>query len=129
MAIAPLIKLTKQIPKIEHEDGSALLKLAYHADEKTIVQLAWFLEQGYWMERDLELVFELYRWLKLNVNPCYQAECIRIQHMLTPKLPYKPSVVRKLFKWYKEGNTVAAGALMMALLSNKSMLQDYNAIL
>lgn len=40
MAIAPLIKLIKQIPKIEHEEGSALLKLAYHADEKAIVQLA-----------------------------------------------------------------------------------------
>ena len=49
------------------------------------------------MERDLELVFELYRWLKLNVNPCYEPECIRIQHLLTPELPYKPSVVRKLF--------------------------------
>ena len=95
MAVSTISKLVNRIPEFEGSQREALVGRALEGDAGAICELTWILEQGHFVERDLGLALELFQWLKKNERPTYEAECIRIRHLIDPSLPFKQAEVRK----------------------------------
>lgn len=126
MAVSTISKLVNRIPEFEGSQREALVGRALEGDAGAICELAWILEQGHFVERDLGLALELFQWLKKNERPTFEAECIRMRHLIDPSLPFKQAEVRKLYAWFKEGYLEAYGAMAMAFLTDRAVFKAYN---